>query len=339
MGGTTILPSQCQNTSSSSCSNQAGEQSRDHGWNVAEAEDSGDADAAAEAKERLDAASDQADTADAAVADASIAAAAADSGPAAQEANQQAAETAAADADKAAANADKATADAEEKVETAKQDAATLSQNADQAGAALDESEDAMAGVQEQLSQAAAKLEEAQAGAANAEAAHKKEALDKAVNAATVAAILGSAKKKAGVTGESGASTAHTPGPLIRGHDESLWNLAKGPEPHAAGVEPYAAGDADHTLVYEPARELDDGDCEWNYWRARCKDRAVCEYRYKLWDMHLSQSCRLKDGWKALQKAADADNKSNAARWRTPVSPFALALVAAALSWHCSIPK
>ncbi|KAJ6680809.1 hypothetical protein OIU79_020326 [Salix purpurea] len=40
---------------------------------------------------------------------------------------------------------------------------------------------------------------------------------------------------------------------------------------------------------------LRDGDCYWDYGKARCSWPEYCEYRYLFGDVHLGQSCRLKN--------------------------------------------
>ncbi|GAB2298209.1 hypothetical protein Dimus_032279 [Dionaea muscipula] len=40
---------------------------------------------------------------------------------------------------------------------------------------------------------------------------------------------------------------------------------------------------------------LRDGDCYWDYGKARCAWADYCEYRYVFGDVHLGQSCRLRN--------------------------------------------
>lgn len=40
---------------------------------------------------------------------------------------------------------------------------------------------------------------------------------------------------------------------------------------------------------------LRDEDCYWDYGKARCAWTEHCEYRYLFGDVHLGQSCRLKN--------------------------------------------
>ena len=37
-----------------------------------------------------------------------------------------------------------------------------------------------------------------------------------------------------------------------------------------------------------------DSSCYWDYTNAKCANLEVCEYRFEVGDLHLSQSCRLR---------------------------------------------
>ncbi|TMW65821.1 hypothetical protein Poli38472_003586 [Pythium oligandrum] len=57
-----------------------------------------------------------------------------------------------------------------------------------------------------------------------------------------------------------------------------------------------------------------DGDCYWNYRRAKCEFPEFCEYRYEFGDVTLDQSCRKR----AVPLASPAGDKSHAVSIRKP---------------------